>query len=221
MEYLKQQNALIPRSVFSHFVGSDSDSFDDFSASQYALYTKGADTLQNAFSHHILRHICNSAGIEHFPERQMDMCRLGLGLYGINPRNNKPIHNVSTLKTTILQLHGIAVGETIGYSRRTTLDRDSLIATIPIGYADGLNRHLGNRHCYCLVNGKRAEYVGNICMDACMIDVTGIPCKEGDSVEIFGDNLPVTVLSDTLDTIPYEVLTGISNRVKRVYFQDN
>ena len=151
----------------------------------------------------------------------MDMCRLGLGLYGINPRNNKTIHNVSTLKTTILQLHGIAVGETIGYSRRTTLDRDSVIATIPIGYADGLNRHLGNRHCYCLVNGKRAEYVGNICMDACMIDVTGIPCKEGDSVEIFGDNLPVTVLSDTLDTIPYEVLTGISNRVKRVYFQDN
>ncbi len=221
VEYLKQQNALIPRSVFSHFVGSDSDSFDDFSASQYALYTKGADTLQNAFSHHILRHICNSAGIEHFPERQMDMCRLGLGLYGINPRNNETIHNVSTLKTTILQIHNIAAGETIGYSRRTTLDRNSVIATIPIGYADGLNRHLGNRHCYCLVNGKRAEYVGNICMDACMIDVTGIPCKEGDSVEIFGDNLPVTVLSDTLDTIPYEVLTGISNRVKRVYFQDN
>ena len=150
----------------------------------------------------------------------MDMCRLGLGLYGINPRNNEVLHNVSTLKTTILQLRNVPKGDSIGYSRRTILDRDSVIAAIPIGYADGLNRHLGNRHCYCLVNGQKAEYVGNICMDVCMIDVTDIPCKEGDTVEIFGDDLPVTVLSDILDTIPYEVLTGISNRVKRIYFQD-
>ena len=130
------------------------------------------------------------------------------------------MHNVSTLKTTILQLRNVPKGDSIGYSRRTILDRDSVIAAIPIGYADGLNRHLGNRHCYCLVNGQKAEYVGNICMDVCMIDVTDIPCKEGDTVEIFGDDLPVTVLSDILDTIPYEVLTGISNRVKRIYFQD-
>lgn len=220
IDYLKNQSALIPRSVFSHFVGSDCDDFDDFSAKQFELYTKGADALQNAFPHHILRHICNSAGIEHFPGRQMDMCRLGLGLYGINPRNNEVLHNVSTLKTTILQLRNVPKGESIGYSRRTILDRDSVIAAIPIGYADGLNRHLGNRHCYCMVNGQKAEYVGNICMDVCMIDVTDIPCKEGDTVEIFGDDLPVTVLSDILDTIPYEVLTGISNRVKRIYFQD-
>ena len=150
----------------------------------------------------------------------MDMCRLGLGLYGINPRNNEVLHNVSTLKTTILQLRNVPKGDSIGYSRRTILDRDSVIAAIPIGYADGLNRHLGNRHCYCLVNGQKAEYVGNICMDVCMIDVTDIPCKEGDTVEIFGYDLPVTFLSDILDTIPYEVLTGISNRVKRIYFQD-
>jgi alanine racemase len=162
----------------------------------------------------------NSAGIEHFPERQMDMCRLGLGLYGVNPRNNEMISTVSTLKTTILQLRHVNAGDSIGYSRRTILDRDSVIGAIPIGYADGLNRHLGNRHGYCLVNGQKAEYVGNICMDVAMIDVTGINCQEGDSVEIFGNNLPVTVLSDTIDTIPYEVLTGVSNRVKRVYFQD-
>ena len=218
--YLKSQNALTPRSVFSHFVGSDGDEFDDFSQKQYDLYLKGADTLQGAFSHHIIRHICNSAGIEHFPERQMDMCRLGLGLYGINPRGNEVIHNVSTLKTTILQLRDVKAGDTIGYSRRTTLEKDSLIAAIPIGYADGLNRHLGNRNAYCLVNGQKAEYVGNICMDVCMIDVTGIKCQEGDSVEIFGDNLPVTVLSDKLDTIPYELLTLVSNRVKRVYFEE-
>ena len=127
---------------------------------------------------------------------------------------------VSTLKTTILQLRYVKAGDSIGYSRRTILERDSVIGAIPIGYADGLNRHLGNRHGYCLVNGQRADYVGNICMDVAMIDVTGIDCHEGDQVEIFGQHLPVTVLSDTIDTIPYEVLTGVSNRVKRVYYQD-
>lgn len=220
IDRLKHQDAIIPRSVFSHFVGSDSDDFDAFSAHQFELFDKGSRKLQAAFSHKILRHIDNSAGIEHFPERQLDMCRLGLGLYGINSRNNQIINNVSTLKTTILQLRNVPAGDTVGYSRKGKIDHDSVIAAIPIGYADGLNRHLGNRHCYCLVNGQKAEYVGNICMDVAMIDVTGIPCKEGDSVEIFGDDLPVTVLSDVLDTIPYEVLTGISNRVKRVYFQD-
>ena len=217
---LKHQNAIIPRSVFSHFVGSDSDDFDEFSARQFELFDKGSRKLQAEFDHKILRHIDNSAGIEHFPERQLDMCRLGLGLYGINSRNNEMIHNVSTLKTTILQLRHVPAGDSVGYSRKTILEHDSVIGAIPIGYADGLDRHLGNRHGYCLVNGKKAEYVGNICMDVCMIDVTGIDCKEGDSVEIFGDNLPVTVLSDITDTIPYEVLTSVSNRVKRIYFQD-
>lgn len=217
---LKRQDAVIPRSVFSHFAGSDSSVFDGFSAEQSGLFDRGAEELQAAFSHKILRHIDNSAGIEHFPERQMDMCRLGIGLYGVNPADNSIINNVSTLKTTILQLRDVPAGNTVGYSRKGKIDRDSVIAAIPIGYADGLNRRLGNRHCYCLVNGRRAYYVGNICMDVAMIDVTGIDCKEGDPVEIFGDNLPVTVLSDVLDTIPYEVLTGISNRVKRIYFQD-
>ena len=217
---LKHQTAVIPRSVFSHFVGSDSDNFDEFSAHQFELFKAGSDKLQAAFSHKILRHIDNSAGIEHFPERQLDMCRLGLGLYGIDPRDNRILNVVSTLKTTILQIHDVPAGETVGYSRKGKIDRDSRIAAIPIGYADGLNRKLGNRHCYCLVNGQKAYYVGNICMDVAMIDVTDIDCKEGDSVEIFGEHLPVTVLSDCIDTIPYEVLTGISNRVKRVYFHD-
>ena len=220
IERLKHQNAIIPRSVFSHFVGSDSDGFDDFSAKQFALFDEGSKKLQAAFGHKILRHMDNSAGIEHFPERQMDMCRLGIGLYGVDPRDNHILHTVSTLKTTILQLRHVSAGETVGYSRKGKIERDSVIAAIPIGYADGLNRHLGNRHCYCLVNGQKAEYVGNICMDVAMIDVTDIPCAEGDQVEIFGEHLPVTVLSDTLDTIPYEVLTGVSNRVKRIYFQD-
>lgn len=220
IERLKRQDAIIPRSVFSHFVGSDSDDFDDFSARQFALFDKASKQLQDAFQHKILRHMDNSAGIEHFPERQLDMCRLGLGLYGIDPRTNQVINHVSTLKTTILQMRMVKAGDTVGYSRKGKIEHDSMIAAIPIGYADGLNRRLGNRHGYCLVNGQRAYYVGNICMDVAMIDVTGIDCKEGDSVEIFGDRLPVTVLSDTLETIPYEVLTGVSNRVKRVYYQD-
>ena len=217
---LKSQNAIIPRSVFSHFVGSDSDDFDRFSAMQFEKFERASRQLQAAFDHKILRHMDNSAAIEHFPERQMDMCRLGLGLYGVDPRDNRLLSTVSTLKTTILQLRHVPKDETVGYSRKGVLTRDSDIAAIPIGYADGLNRHLGRGACYCLVNGQRAPYVGNICMDVAMIDVTGIPCKEGDSVEIFGEHLPVTVLSDALQTIPYEVLTSISNRVKKVYFQD-
>ena len=217
---LKRQNAIIPRSVFSHFVGSDSDDFDNFSAMQFEKFDVASKKLQAAFSHKILRHMDNSAAIEHFPERQMDMCRLGLGLYGVDPRDNRMLHTVSTLKTTILQLRHVPKEETVGYSRKGILTRDSVIAAIPIGYADGLNRHLGRGQCYCLVNGQKAPYVGNICMDVAMIDVTDIDCQEGDSVEIFGENLPVTVLSDVLDTIPYEVLTGISNRVKKVYYQD-
>ena len=220
IERLHHQNAIIPRSVFSHFVGSDSNDFDRFSAHQFELFDKASTKLQEAFDHKILRHICNSAGIEHFPERQLDACRLGLGLYGIDSRDNHILNTVSTLKTTILQLRHVPKEETVGYSRKGILTRDSVIAAIPIGYADGLNRHLGRGHAYCLVGGKKATYVGNICMDVAMIDVTDIDCKEGDTVEIFGEHLPVTVLSDILDTIPYEVLTGISNRVKKVYFQD-
>ena len=220
IDILHHQQAVVPRSVFSHFVGSDSANFDEFSALQFERFDKASKRLQAAFPHKILRHMDNSAGIEHFPERQLDMCRLGIGLYGVDSIDNRILNTVSTLKTTILQLRHVPKEETVGYSRKGVLTRDSVIAAIPIGYADGLNRHLGRGRCYCLVNGKKAPYVGNICMDVAMIDVTDIDCKEGDIVEIFGNHLPVTVLSDCLDTIPYEVLTGISNRVKRVYFQD-
>ena len=219
-ECLKGQDAVIVRSVFSHLVGSDSVQFDDFTRQQIAIFKDASARLQAAFPHKILRHICNSAGIERFPKAQFDMVRLGIGLYGINPITNAVMHNVSSLYTTILQIHEVPQVDTVGYSRRGRLTRPSRIAALPIGYADGLNRHLGNGHAYCLVNGKKAPYVGNICMDVCMIDVTDIDCKEGDRVEIFGDHLPVTILSDALDTIPYEVLTSVSTRVKRVYYQD-
>ena len=228
IQRLKHQSAIIPRSVFTHFVGSDSDDFDQFSARQFERFDQASRKLQEAFSHKILRHICNSAAIGHFPDRQLDMCRLGIGLYGVEsyvPNStistiNSKLMPVSTLKTTILQIHDVPKEETVGYSRKGILDRDSRIAAIPIGYADGLDRHLGCRRGFCIVNGQQAQYVGNICMDVSLIDVTDIPCQEGDTVEIFGNQLPVTTLSDILQTIPYEVLTSVSPRVKRVYFQD-
>ena len=139
IDRLQHQSAIVPRSVFSHFVGSDSDSFDEFSAHQFELFKRGSSQLCAAFPHKILRHIDNSAGIEHFPERQLDMCRLGLGLYGYDSRDNSMINNVTTLKTTILQIHDVPADETVGYSRRGKLSRNSRIAAIPIGYADGLN----------------------------------------------------------------------------------
>lgn len=220
IERLKRQSAVIPRSVFSHLVGSDAERFDAFTRHQIETFEQAAAELQAGFSHKILRHICNTAGIQRYPGAQFDMVRLGIGLYGIDPFTNQMLHNVTTLKTTILQIHDVPADETVGYSRKGVLNRNSRIAALPIGYADGLNRHLGNGKGYCLVNGQKAPYVGNICMDVCMIDVTDIDCKEGDKAIIFGDKLPVTVLSDILDTIPYEILTSVSERVKRVYYQD-
>ncbi len=219
---LHAQQALIPRSVFSHFVGSDSEDFDAFSQRQWELFCAAAEQLQAAFPFRILRHICNSAGIPRFPERHCEMVRLGLGLYGIDPveGEDERLECVSTLKTTILQIHDVPSNETVGYSRRGHLTRDSRIAALPIGYADGLDRGLGCGRGYCLVNGKKAPYVGNICMDVCMIDVTDIDCQEGDTAVIFGPELPPSVLSDAIGTIPYEILTSVSPRVKRIYFVD-
>ena len=221
IEELKRQTALTPRSVFSHFAGSDSALFDDFTKEQVSRFEKAANMLQSAFQHKILRHICNSAGAERFTNVQYDMVRLGIGLYGISPiGENSKMQPISTLKTIILQIHDVPASETVGYSRKGVLGRDSRIAALPIGYADGLNRKLGNGNGYCIVNGKKAPYIGNICMDVCMIDVTDIDCKEGDNVEIFGPSLPVTTIADRLDTIPYEVLTSVSSRIKRVYYSD-
>ena len=201
-------------------VGSDGAQFDSFTRRQIEMFEAASECLQEAFQHKILRHICNTAGIERYPGAQFDMVRLGIGLYGIDPFTNQIIHNVSTLKTTILQIHEVPKEETVGYRRKVQFERNSRNTTNPIGYADGRNRRVGNGHAYCLVNGQKAPYVGNICMDVCMIDVTDIDCKEGDKAIIFGDDLPVTVLSEILETIPYEILTSVSNRVKRVYYQN-
>lgn len=221
IQELKQQNTLIPRSVFSHFVGSDSLSFDTFSKRQIERFEQATTELQQAFTHHILRHICNSAGAERYTRAQYEMVRLGIGLYGVSPiGNDTALQPISTLKTIILQIHDVPADETVGYSRRGTLERPSRIAALPIGYADGLNRKFGNGRGYCIINDKKAPYIGNICMDVSMVDVTDIDCKEGDTVEIFGTTLPVTTLAEWIETIPYEILTSVSNRIKRIYYSD-
>ena len=156
-----------------------------------------------------------------FEEARFDMCRLGIGLYGFSTTAGEELEPVSTLRTRIVQIRTLHDGDTVGYGRNGKIVGEKRIATIPVGYADGLNRRLGNRHGHCIVNGRPAPYVGNICMDVCMIDVTDVPCHEGDSVEIFGPQLPVSQLADWLGTIPYEVMTGISTRVRRIYIMES
>lgn len=217
---LKGQNQVKVRSVFSHLAGADETKFDAFTKQQIATFTACADLLQTSASHHILRHILNSAGIERFPEYQFDMVRLGIGLYGISALPDVNLKQVCALKTVILQIKTVKAGETVGYSRKGIINTDKRIAVIPIGYADGFDRKLGNGGGEVLVNGKRAKVIGNVCMDLCMIDVTDIEAKEGDQVEIFGDNLTISEVAGWLKTISYEVLTSVSRRVKRIYFQE-
>lgn len=217
---LKSQSGVIVRSTFSHLAGSDSYVFDEFTHSQLNKFAKAAAELESGLDYKVIKHILNSAGIERFVDYQMDMVRLGIGLYGVSASGQKGLRNVSTLKTTILQIQEVPKGDSIGYSRMSYVKRDSRIAIIPIGYADGLDRHLGNGGIEVLINGYKCPTIGNICMDACMIDVTDVEAHEGDQVVIFGEELPVSELSDKLKTIPYEILTSISPRVKRVYYRE-
>ncbi len=208
------------KSVFSHLAASDEHAFDDFTRAQISLFDSLTVRLADGLGYTFIRHILNSSGIERFPEAQFDMVRLGIGLYGISSLASSRLRNVSTLKTAISQIKSLAAGETVGYGRKGKLTRDSLIAAIPIGYADGLNRRLGNGKASFLVKGKMAPVIGNICMDTTMIDVTGMDVREGDEVVIFGDDCPVSRLAEKMGTIPYEVFTSVSGRVKRVYYHD-
>jgi len=220
LEKLKNQSQVKVRSVFSHLSGSDEAKFDSFTEKQVSVFTACADQLSAVFTHHIMRHILNSAGIERFPEYQFDMVRLGIGHYGISSVPEVNLKQVCALKTVILQIKKVKGGETVGYGRKGIINTDKFIAIIPIGYADGFDRKLGNGVGEVLINGKRAKVIGNVCMDLVIIDVTGIEAKEGDVVEIFGDHITVSEVADWLKTIPYEVLTSVSRRVKRVYFQE-
>jgi Alr-MurF fusion protein len=207
-------------SVFSHLAGSDEEALDDFTRGQVQVFTAASGEIIKALGYPVIRHILNTSGIERFPEAQFDMVRLGIGLYGISYTGSAKLRTVSTLKSTILQIKSVQPGESVGYGRRGMPQKPSQIAVVPIGYADGLNRRMGNGTGKFLVRGKHVPTVGNICMDMTMIDVTGLGAVEGDEVVIFGEDLPITALAADLETIPYEVLTGISERVKRVYIHE-
>lgn len=216
---LSNQKTVHAKSVFSHLAGSDEQQFDAFTLDQIHYFNDCAEVLKAGLHYPIIKHICNSAGIERFSDYQFDMCRLGIGLYGFSFAGAQ-LRNVCTLKTTILSVKTVPAGETIGYGRHTRLDEDRRIAVIPIGYADGFDRRFSNYGGEVLIRGKRCPVVGNVCMDQAMIDVTGTDAQVGDYVEVFGDHLSLEELANKLGTITYEILTSVSRRVTREYFYE-
>ena len=223
IEMLRQQDVIKPASVFTHLAVADEPDQDAYTQSQFDYYDECSHELQQAFDHQILRHVLNTSGIVRFPERQYDMVRIGIGLYGIRTLfdgSEDVLKPVSALRSIIISIKEWPAGTTIGYGRHGLLERDSRIATVNIGYADGFDRHFGNGRVSMWVGGKLCPTVGNVCMDAVMIDVTDVPCKVGDTVEIFGEHVPVEQLSEARGTIPYEILTSVSPRVKRVYYRE-
>lgn len=223
IDMLETQEEVEVCSAFSHLATADCLDMDDYTELQLSRFEEYTEYMLSRLKRPFLRHILNSAGILRFPSHHYDLVRLGIGLYGVNtlpPESERPLAVVSTLRTMITALHDREPGETIGYGRHGKITRPSAIATIPIGYADGMNRHFGQGRISVMVNGKPAPTIGNICMDACMIDVTGIDCKVGDPVVIFGEDASVQRLADALDTIPYEILTSVSPRVKRIYYRE-
>ena len=219
LEFFEAERSVYIRSIFSHLAGSDEAKHDEFTLEQIHLFERMTDCIQSQFNYKIWRHILNSAGIERFPQYHFDMVRLGIGLHGISAANAQ-LQAVSSFKTYISSIRDVPEGQSIGYGRKSYTTRPSRIAVIPVGYADGLNRHLSNRVGNVFVKGKRVPIIGNICMDTCMIDITDTDATIGDEVEIFGKHIPVTELAEQLGTIPYEVLTSVSFRVKRVYYKE-
>ena len=219
IDRLTHQKAVRVASVFSHLAGSDEAQFDDFTLDQIRYFDACAEELKAGIQYPIIKHICNSAGIERFSQYQFDMCRLGIGLYGFSFAGAQ-LRNVCTLETTILSVKTVKAGETIGYGRHTKLTEDRVIAVIPIGYADGFDRRFSNYGGEVYVRGKRCPVVGNVCMDQAMVDVTGADARPGDIVEVFGEHMPLQELADKLGTITYEILTSVSRRVQRIYFYE-
>ena len=222
IQIVKGNETIQIKSILSHMATSDDLKHDAFSKSQIALYEKLSSQLQNELNIKPIRHILNTSGIANYPEAQYDMVRLGIGLYGISndEEEQKELENVGTLKSVISQIRTINTGESVGYGRRFVAEKTTKIATIPIGYADGISRSWGQGVGYVLINNKPAEIIGSICMDMLMVDITHIDCKEGNAVIIFGENPTVNFMAKKLNTISYEILTSISQRVKRVFFRE-
>lgn len=217
---LKKYSCIKVQSIFSHLAASEDSGEDSFTQNQIDTFKSTSEKIIQSLGYSPLRHILNSAGIERFPDAQFDMVRLGIGLYGVSAAEQEKLQNISTLKSQVIQVKHLKPGDTVGYNRKGEIGKPSTIATIPIGYADGLDRKLGNGNCKFLLNGKLVPTIGNVCMDTCMIDTTGVDVSEGDEVVIFGKKPTIFDLAKTIGTIPYEVLTSISRRVKRIYYQE-
>jgi len=216
---LRRNPQLRLQSVFSHLAASEDQAMDRFTHEQIARFREVSDKIVELLGYPVDRHILNSAGIERFGEFQFDMVRLGIGLYGIST-TSLPLKPISRLKSRISQIKTVELGETVGYNRAGAVKQKSQIAVIPVGYADGLDRRLGNGTGKVFLNGSYVPITGNICMDMCMVDVTGVPCQPGDEAEFFGERISIREVAEAAGTIPYEILTGISQRVKRIYTQE-
>lgn len=218
IECLGQSPEVRVVSFYSHLAASEDPAEDEFTLSQIRLFNECADQVEGSLGYRPMRHILNSAGIERFPQYQMDMVRLGIGIYGISALEGVKLSPVASLKVKVLQVKHLKDGDgTIGYGRHGHIAPEGTVtATIPCGYADGLDRHLGCGHASFLVNGKRVPTIGNICMDMCMLDVTGVDVAVGDTVTIFGEDPTIGELAGILGTIPYEILTSVPKRIRRV-----
>ena len=219
---LKSTTAFKIQSVFSHLAASDSAMHDDFTALQATAFLQGCEQIKTVTGYSFIRHIANTSAIHRHKNLQMEMVRLGIGLYGVdaNVTVQQQLKNVTTLKTTISQIKNVKPGESVGYNRKGIALKDSVIATVRIGYADGYPRLLSNGAGKMMIKGKVAPVIGNVCMDMTMLDITGMDVSEGDEVIVFGEHLPVSELAILAQSIPYEILTGISQRVKRIYFEE-
>jgi alanine racemase len=220
---LKSHPGISIATVFSHLAGSDEAEHDSFSKEQVSIFNQRYKQFSTALQQRPIRHVLNSPGILRFPQFQFEMVRLGIGLYGVDPTDEKKadLQPVATLKTVISQLRKVSAGQSIGYGRKGHATKDMMVATIAIGYADGFSRAFSRGVGVVLVNGKRAPVVGNVCMDMTMIDVTGVDAHEGDEVIIFGKDLPIGEVAERIKTIPYEILTSTSERVKRVFHAES
>ena len=216
LDFLRDHPEVRVKSIFSHLCVAEDPEQDGFTIGQVQLFQQNADLITASLGYRPMRHILNSAGIERFPQFQFDMVRLGIGIYGISALPGKRLSPVASLKCKILQIKQLGPGDTIGYGRWGKAGEGTVIATIPVGYADGIDRHLGRGNASFSLNGHRVPTIGNICMDMCMLDVTGVPAAVGDTVTVFGEDPTVTELADRLGTIPYEILSSIPRRIERI-----
>ena len=218
VEFLKTCRSVKVKSIYSHLAAADDSSCDDFTREQVALFQKNADKITAVLPAKPLYHILNSAGIERFSEYQFDMVRLGIGIYGVSALPGNHLSPVASFKCKVLQVKTLKPSDgTVGYGRHGVIAPEgTVVATIPVGYADGLDRHLSRGKGCFTINGHRVPTIGNICMDMCMLDVTGLDVKVGDTVTIFGENPTITEIADILGTIPYEILTSVPRRIERI-----